>query len=315
MDLWQPAFFRSMKPILATALAALLLGVLPGVSAAPKATDRSKQKIAAEAQRAEVRQKLDALKREITKTESAKETAADTLAASEAAISGANRSLRELAGEQSQTEDKLKHLTGEQARLTATVADQQQRLSKLLRDQYVTGNENRLKLLLSGDNPNRINRELQYMGYVSQAQASLIEQLRASLKAVEANKAETQSARDELEEIAQEKLAQKSVLEREKTRRAALLSQLSNKLTAQRKEAGRMQRDQQRLAGLVDRLARLIAEQKKAAATRKRQPRHNPGRCHPKRHEPAASSHWSIRPSRHMSQTPKMAFLPACADG
>ena len=43
-------------------------------------------------------------------------------------------------------------------------------LLKLLREQYVAGNEDRIKLLLSGDNPNRINRDLQLMAYVSQAQ-------------------------------------------------------------------------------------------------------------------------------------------------
>ncbi|MBS1186991.1 MAG: putative peptidase [Burkholderiaceae bacterium] len=253
--------------------AILLLACLAcAAQAAPRATDRSKQKAAAEAQRADLRQQLDSLKREITKTESAKDSVADTLAASEAAISNANRSLRELAGEQQQTEARIRLLSAEHARLTVSVADQQQRLSKLLRDQYVTGNENRLKLLLSGDNPNRINRELQYMGYVSQAQAAMIAQLRASLKAVEENREATQNAKEELDEIAQEKLAQKNVLEKEKSRRATLLSQLSNKLTAQRKEAGRLQRDQQRLAGLVDRLTRLIAEQKKAAAAKRRQP-------------------------------------------
>jgi hypothetical protein len=80
----------------------------------------------------------------------------------------------------------------------------------------VAGNEDRIKLLLSGDNPNRINRELQYMGYVSQAQAKLIETLRANQQAIRANKADTQNAKFELEEIAQEELEQKKVLEREK---------------------------------------------------------------------------------------------------
>lgn len=263
---------RLMKPVLATIAISMLIGGASFSHAAPKISDRNKQKAVAEARRAELRAQLDVLKREISKTESAKGNAADTLAASEAAISSANRSISELGTEQQQTEEHLKLLAGEQERLTRIVTDQQQRLGKLLREQYMTGNENRLKLLLSGDNPNRINRELQYMGYVSQAQAVLIEQLRANLKAVEENKSATESAKAELAEIAQEKLAQKKVLEQEKARRAALLSQLSSKLVAQRKEAGKMERDQQRLSGLVDRLARLIVEQKKAAAARKRLP-------------------------------------------
>jgi len=235
-----------------------------------KTTERSKQKAAAEAERAGLQQKLSALKRDISKTESAKDDAADTLAESEQAISDANRALRDLLQEQGDTNTKLQQLSAEHDKLAATVAQQKQQLAKLLREQYVAGNEDRIKLLLSGDNPNRINRDLQMMAYVSQAQARLLDALRANLKAVEVNQAEAQNAKDELEEIAQEQLQQKSKLEQEKSRRAALLTTLSKKLVAQRKEAGNVERDEQRITGLVDKLNKLIAEQAAAAAAEKK---------------------------------------------
>ena len=235
-----------------------------------KPTERSKQKALAEAERAGLQQKLSALKKDISKTESAKDDAEDTLAESEQAISDANRALRDLQQELGDTQGKLQQLTAERERLTATVALQKQQLAKLLREHYVAGNEDRIKLLLSGDNPNRINRDLQMMAYVSQAQARLLDALRANLKAVEDNQAEAQNANDELAEIAQEQRQQKSKLEQEKTRRAALLSTLSQKLVAQRKEAGNVERDEQRISGLVDKLNKLIEEQAIAAAAEKK---------------------------------------------
>ncbi|GJI91370.1 peptidase [Rugamonas sp. R1(2021)] len=235
-----------------------------------KTTERSKQKAAAEAERAGLQQKLSALKKDIGKTESAKDDAADTLAESEQAISDANRSLRDLAQEQGDTNTRLQQLSAEHDRLAATVAQQKQQLAKLLRDQYVAGNEDRIKLLLSGDNPNRINRDLQMMAYVSQAQARLLDSLRANLKAVEVNQAAAQNAKDELQEIAEEELQQKARLEQEKGRRAELLASLSKKLVAQRKEAGNVERDEKRMAGLVDKLAKLIEEQAIAAAAEKK---------------------------------------------
>ena len=220
-----------------------------------------------------MQEKLNLLKRDIDRTEVAKGSAADALAASETAISKANRSLRDLADEQKQSEAALAELVRQQEELSGIVNKQQEQLSTLLRQQYVAGNEDRIKLLLSGDNPNRINRDLQYMGYVSQAQAKLIETLRVNLQAVRDNKAKTQNAKFELEEIAAEQRDQKTVLEQEKAKRATLLSQLSSKLTAQRKEAGNIERDGQRLTGLVDKLTALIEAQKKAdaAAREKRQ--------------------------------------------
>lgn len=239
---------------------------------APRQTERSKQKAAAEAARAGIQQKLDALKKDISRTESEKEDAADDLSESEEAISNANRSLRDLADEQAATNAKLQTLAAEQERLSQTIATQKQQLAKLLREHYVTGNEDRIKLLLSGDNPNRINRDLQMMAYVSQAQAKLLNALRANLAAVEANHAQTQDAKDDLEDIAQEQRDQKALLEKEKAKRATLLASLSTKLSDQHKQASNLERDAQRMTSLVDNLTRLIREQEEAAAReRKRQ--------------------------------------------
>ena len=260
---------RYIKQSVAVVLCALLASA--AASGAPaRPTERSKQKAAAEAQRAGIQQKLTALKRDISKTESAKEDAADTLAESEEAISDANRALRDLGQEQGQTNAKLAALDANQHNLNRTIALQKQQLGTLLRQHYVAGNEDRIKLLLSGDNPNRINRDLQMLSYVSQAQARLLAALRANLAAVEANQEETQNAKDELEEIAQEQRDQKATLEKEKARRAALLGSLSSKLVAQRKEVGNLERDEQRMTGLVDQLSRLIREQAIAAAAERK---------------------------------------------
>ena len=260
-------------PIKKLAASALLCGLLAlsaaGTAAAAKPTERSRQKAAAEAQRAGIQQKLTALKKEISRTESEKDDAADTLAESEEAISNANRALRDLNQETLETNVRLQDLAGEQERLAQTIVGQKKQLSALLREHYVAGNEDRIKLLLSGDNPNRINRDLQMMAYVSQAQAKLLAALNANLAQVEANKEKVENAKVELEEIAEEQRDQKAVLEKEKARRAALLNELSGKLVAQRKQAENLQRDEQRMSGLVDKLTRLIREQ--AEAERKRQ--------------------------------------------
>lgn len=254
-----------MRAATTTLLAALLAALCctPAI-AADKTTERSKQKQSAEAARSDAQKRLAALKRDIEHNEAVKTHAADGLASSEAAISGANRNLRELAQEQNMTQARLAQLRAERESLLYIVEREQNQIATLLRDQHVAGSEDRMKLLLSGDNPNRINRDLQYMGYVSQAQAKLLADLRTNLKAVETNQSATQNAHDELDEIAAEATAQKALLEKEKKRRAAMLAQISGKLASQRKEAGNIERDEQRLGGLVEKLAKLIEEQRKA---------------------------------------------------
>ena len=251
------------RHILAPLLVALAIGV-PALGHAQKSAERARQKQEAEQERAELRKKLSALKSDIAKTEKAHGHAADALAASEAAISNANRALRDLATEQRRTEQTLTLLNQDQQQLEAAVAQQRRRLEKMLREQYVAGHDDRVRLLLSGDNPNRMARELRYLGYVSAEQMKAIAKLQQDIAEIESNRADAEEARAVLEDIESERREQKALLEKEKARRQALVAQLSDKLGAQRKEAGSLARDEERLSALVGRLAQLIEQQRKA---------------------------------------------------
>lgn len=263
---------RSFVPKTGSALLCALLALACAGSAHARVTERAKQKAAAEARRVSIQQQQQALQKEIDRTESAKDDASDALSESESAISDANRALHDLKQEQQDTNGKLQSLADEQERLAKTIETQKQQLAALLRQHYVAGNEDRIKLLLSGDNPNRINRDLQMMAYVSKARAKLLESLRANLAQVEANRDKVQEAKDELEEIEQDKRDAKARLEQEKGRRATLLASLSTKLASQRKQASKLEQDDKRLAGVVDQLTRIIHQQELAAAAeRKRQ--------------------------------------------
>lgn len=226
-------------------------------------SSRMQQKQQAESQRTALQQKLEALKVEIHQTEHAQGNAADALAKSESAISQANRNLRNLSVEQRQTQVKLSTLEEQYRALEKTIEAEQQYLNKILREQYMTGNEARIKLLLSGENPNRIQRDLYYMGYISNAKVALITSLETHLKAIEENKSAIEDAKLALEEIALEEREQKNLLEKQKQAYSTQVSKLSHRLEVQRKEMGRLEKDDVRLSNLINRLSTLVLEQKK----------------------------------------------------
>lgn len=234
---------------------------------------KTRQKQAAEAEQQKLHRQLNTLKKEITRTEKAKGKAAEELAESEKAISSTERSLSELGKQKNLTEDRLSRLSSEHAQLQAVVARQQRQLAGIMQQQYISGGENRMKLLFSGDNPNRISRELQYMNYFSIAYAKLIESLRDNLDTLHAKRMETNRTRQELEKIVNQTNKQKNILEQEKAQHAVLLAQLSEKLASQKKEAERLAQDEKRLAGLVSRLNRAIEAQRKAAERRQAEQR------------------------------------------
>ena len=249
-------------------LVALLLAWLAilecSTSALAANPQRDTQKREAEAEHAQLRQKLNQLKQDILTTENAKQAAEDGLADSETAISTANRKLFDLQNEQQSTKQKLSDLSAQQEQLSQQIEQQKKAFSTLLRQQYQTGNADRIKLLLSGDDPNRINRELRYLGYISENQNKLITDLRFNLDTVEQIKTATLQAKTDLDDIANEQSIEKTNLEAEKSKRATLLNSLASKLADQRKQAGQIQKNEQRMANLIGQLTLLIEKQRQA---------------------------------------------------
>ena len=256
-----------LKIIKSAQVTMLVMSIIVGAGPAWGAgagVERNRQRQAAEEQRAGLQQKLTALKRLIDTTETTKSQVADALAQSATAISEANRSLRDLSAEQRATQQQLARLTAQLLTLHTALAARQQQLSLLFHEQYVVGNEDRIKLLLSGDDPTRINRSQRYMGYVSRAQAQLIENLRVNVKAIEENHAEAQEASNDLNDIAAESRAQSERLEQQKNQRTRLLAQIGSQLARQRSEAGLLEHDDNRLGKVVDQLSKVIAQQQAA---------------------------------------------------
>lgn len=306
----RPALHLLLAGALAVALALPAAAQVPAATS-PRTSERHRQKQSAEQEREQLRKKLAELKEDIHRTEKAHSHAADALASSEAAISNANRALRELAAEQQQLNQRLTALTVSQQALETEVARQRTGLEKMLRESYVAGQDDRVRLLLSGDDPNRIARQLRYLGYVSAEQVKVIERLRENLAAIEANKAEAEQARAALEEIEEERREQKAVLEKEKAKRKALVGQLSGKLAAQRREAGSLARDEARLAALVERLTVLIAQQRKADEDAARRRAQAEQKAREREKERAAQKTPSRPAERSAEAPPAQAQTPA----
>ena len=212
-------------------------------------------------QQQELRDKLQGLKKELARTEADRSEAADALAQVERNISETNRKLRELGQQFSRVEREITALRTEEDQTRAHIRDQQNRLAGLLQRQYVNGSPDQLRLLFNGENPSQMQRELQYLSYVSKANAELIQDLRQDLARLTDLEKQAKDKQGELAELRQNQENEKRVLVSEQEKRKQLLASLSNKMANQRKEVGALQRDEQRLSRLVDNLAKLLAQQ------------------------------------------------------
>jgi septal ring factor EnvC (AmiA/AmiB activator) len=221
-------------------------------------------------QRQQLKARLDELRQEISAGEATRSEAADALASSEQAISDANRRLHELSLQQISAQADLGSINQKKASASKTIAAQQAALAKLLHDQYLGGGEDPFKLLFSGDNPNRIARDFEYLGYVSRAQAAMLADLQQSIANLDDLSQQAIKRSAELDAIGSEVTVQRGQLLADQDNRKATLAAISEKLQSQRAEAGNLERDDARLAKVVDELSKLIERQAKERAERQR---------------------------------------------
>ena len=206
--------------------------------------------------------RIEALQREMAAAEESKTSAADQLRETESAISNTNRHLHELAAERATLKAQLDELLAQSQRLDRQTGAQQNQLVRLLNRQFVGGDADALKLLLSGRDPNQSARDKYFLTQLSRAEADLIQQLRA-VAAEKKRLADAAQARQqqlaEIERRQQESRAQ--LLDRKKQRLTKLIA-IADRLKAQRREINTLKRDEQRLAKLIDGLARIAASKR-----------------------------------------------------
>ncbi|MDP1614113.1 MAG: peptidoglycan DD-metalloendopeptidase family protein [Sulfuritalea sp.] len=210
--------------------------------------------------------RIETLRREMAAAEESKTSAADQLRETESAISNTNRRLHELGAERATLTGQLADLDAQSRRLDSQTGTQQNQLARLLNRQFVGGDADALKLLLSGSDPNQSARDRYFLTQLSRAEAELIQQLRAvasEKKRLADAVGERQTQLAEIERRQQESRAQ--LFERKK-QRLGKLAAIADRLKAQRREINTLKKDEQRLTKLIKGLARI-------AATKRAKPR------------------------------------------
>jgi septal ring factor EnvC (AmiA/AmiB activator) len=207
----------------------------------------------------DVRSRIQALQEEMEHTNEDKSEVTDALKHSERRISDVNRGLRDLESRQRKLARTLKQLVDDTQATENRINEQQKRLAELLREHYVQGGGDALKLMLNGRNPGEVARNIEYYGYIGRARAELIRQHRESLNHLHTLQEKTREQNNDLHQVKQERVAQKKTLETEKGARQQVLYKLSEQIRQQRKEIDTLVRDEKRLTRLIEKLARLAA--------------------------------------------------------
>ncbi len=253
-----------------THAARLLLSLLALATVAAVAAAAAQTPEEVSEQRRELRGRISALQKKLAAAEETRIEAADALRESEQAISEANRELRQLNRQSRVSSAKLGTLRKSSQDTAKALHAQQDLLGRMLRQQYLQGQPDALRLVLSREDPNAIARQLHYLAYIARARAQLVDGLRSNLREIDRLKLEIAEEATAIARIAAGQAAQRKRLEQEKRARAGVLSRVSRDIRSQQREMRALQANENRLARLVDQLTKLV---RKPAASGRPRPR------------------------------------------
>lgn len=248
--------------IRATPLLPLLLALALPAGAAGAATTQPHDELR------ELRGRISALQKKLAAAEETKSEASDALRESEQAISEANRELHLLNRQSRESGAKLGALRKSSQNVANALRVQQELLSRMLRQRYLQGQPEALRLVLSREDPNEMARQLHYLAHIARTRAQFIDSLRTNLREIERLHGEIAAEAAAVARIAAEQAAQKKRLEQQKRARAEVLSRVSRDIRDQQRQIRAMQSNENRLSRLIDQLAMVV--RKPAAGSRPR---------------------------------------------
>ena len=254
--------------LFSTAHTSMLLGLSCLIGLMPLPVS-SKEKAAPQATKAEVaakkgnlkdlREQIDTLRKETTIAEGKRASIADQLKEVEQEISATQRDFHVLASKRSALQDVLNDLGRQSKELENRLSSQHTQLEKFVHRQYLQGTPDSLRLLLNGDDPNQVARDLHYLAAIGRARSQLLQDIENTLGRKRVLAADTHERADELAAIEEKQKEQHRKLVAQREQRKGVLEKISAKISEQRREIGNLQRDEKQLTQLIDRLAKIIA--------------------------------------------------------
>ncbi|MBK8894626.1 MAG: peptidoglycan DD-metalloendopeptidase family protein [Propionivibrio sp.] len=250
-----------------------------------------------------LRGQIRSLRKGVATAEVQRTDAADQLKGVEQEISATLRALHELTAQRMKQQDALNALGIQSRELESHLNSQQAQLEKLVYRQYLLGRPDSLRLLLNGDDPNQMARDLHYLTVIGRARSQLLTEIKNNLQRKQTIAAETRERAEAVATIEARQKEQHGQLVAQREKRKGVLEKISASIAQQRRQISNLQRDEKQLSNLVTRLVKTLA--KKTAP-----PRHQADKTKPQVAGtlPAGASPQEIRNENTPEATPNGSF-------
>ncbi len=244
-----------MKP-----LGLFLLLVLPLVMPAAAQVAEGELAKIKEQELEEVRERISALKRSMDETAAARDRVTTELQDAEVAIAEKRIRLKELEGQREYSARRKAELDEQITGREAELDDESRELAEQVRTAYMSGSQERVKLLLNQRDPATLGRLMTYYGYLNEYRADNIEAVTAALRKLAALRSEVAAEEARIAEIAKARYAELTELNRAQEQRQTLLARLKDRISDEGQEVERLAAQEKDLTRLIAELTSILSD-------------------------------------------------------
>ncbi len=187
---------------------------------------------------------------------------------SEQAISLSSRTLKTLAEEKEKIETQLADLNNDYRRVTRSTKEAEKDLEQISKAQFLNAQRHPWQSLLSGNNPNEIQRMSGILKYLNDERDKTIFELTNRQKLIAENTRKTTAKRAELARVQAAEQKNREQLREEQKSREKALANLTKELNSQRERYEQLVKNEQDLSKLIADIDVQIAEAQKKETAR-----------------------------------------------
>jgi len=208
----------------------------------------------------EVRERISALKKSMDKTAGERDRLAAELQQVEIAISEQRMRIAEIEGQQRATTGKKEALDANLAEREAHLDKESLALAAQVRAAYMSGNQEKIRLLLNQRDPATLGRLMAYYQYLNDYRAENIEAVITQIRELDVLRARIAAEAARLADLAKTRYAELTRLNLSQEERATLLTSLRDKIKSEGQEVERLAAQEKDLTRLIAELTSILSD-------------------------------------------------------
>ncbi len=207
-----------------------------------------------------VRERISALKKSMDAGAAERDRLTGELQEAEIAISEQRMRLKEIERQQGQAAGRKQELDAELAEREARLDKESRALAAQLRAAYMSGSQEKIRLLLNQRDPAMLGRLMAYYRYLNDYRADNIEAVVAEIRKLDTLRSQIAAEEARLGELARTRYAELTKLNGSQEERAALLAALRQKIRSEGEEVERLAAQEKDLTRLIAELTSILSD-------------------------------------------------------